>query len=437
MLKKFNIVLILLFISIGLFSQQKLSLPDAIALGLKNNYQIQISKLDVEVAENENSWGTVGRFPGIEFGINQLNRYDNHLTGPTVNSSGGDFSTNNVVPSLTMNWILFDGFSVKMSKRNLEALEAYSEGYATVIIENTIQAIILAYYRSLLDYEALVVLQQVMKLSRDRYDYVNLKKELGSAVTFDLLQAKNNYLSDSSNYILQKLNHENSLRNLNLLLAENASVKFELTEKFEVELRTYELGELLAKILTENKTLKNQYVNQSILKNNIKLQAGSLYPTVSLRAGTDYYNSRIKYTEQPAVHSSSLDYYANFVLSFNIFNGGNTRTAIKNAMIENDIGLLQIDEMKHSLSNQLTNTFEMYNVRKQLLLVAEASIESASLNLQIADQKFKSGTINSFNYRDIQLIYLNAASRKLQSIYDLIETHTEIMRLTGSVITEY
>ncbi len=212
---------------------------------------------------------------------------------------------------------------------------------------------------------------------------------------------------------------------------------YDLTDKFEVETRSYDLGELLGKILNDNKTLKNQYVNQAILNNNVRLKKNSVYPMVSVMAGADYSSNRLRYDGASAVNTTSYDYYANFVLSFNIFNGGNTRTAIKNTMIDGDIGLLQIDEMKHSLTNQLTNTYEMYNVRKQLYNVAVASIESASLNLQIADQKFKSGTINSFNYRDIQLIYLNAAFRKLISTYDLIETHTELMRLTGSVISEY
>lgn len=441
MLKKITIFFILLFINLGLFSQSKLSLSEAILIGLKNNYQVQISQLDKEIAANNNSWGLVGRFPGIDFGISQRNRYDNLLSGTSSSdgspSASGDYSTNNIAPNLTMNWILFNGFAVKINKRNLESLQYFSEGNAAIIIENTIQAIVLAYYKSLLESEKLEVLQKVMKLSRDRYDYVMIKKELGSAVTFDLLQAKNNYLSDSSNYILQTLNYENSLRNLNLLLAEKASVHYELTEKFEVETKSYELSELLGKILNDNKTLKNQYINQAILNNNITLKKNSIYPIVSVIAGTDYSNNRLRYDGTSAINTSSYDYYANFVLSFNIFNGGNTRTAIKNTMIESNIGLLQIDEMKHSLANQLTNTYEMYNVRKQLFNVAEASIESANLNLQIADQKFKSGAINSFNYRDIQLIYLNAAFRKLISTYDLIETHTELMRLTGSVLSEY
>lgn len=430
--------IILIFFSVVL-SQEKLSLADAIKLGLENNYQVRISELDKQIAMNNNRWGAVGRFPSINFGITQLNRYDDHRSGssPSPTSFGRDYATNNVTPNLTLNWILFNGFSVNINKRNLEKLQTLTEGNAAIMVENTIQAIVLAYYNSLLENEKLKVQQKVMKLSRDRYEYVMIKKDLGSAVTFDLLQAKNNYLSDSSNYILQKLNYQNSLRNLNLLLAVQASARYDLTDEFQVSIEEYVLGDLLEKILADNKTLKNQYINQEILKNNIKIAKSPLYPMLSLNAGSDYSKTRINYEGYPASKTSSLDYYATFVLSYNIFNGGNTRNEIKNAMLENDIGLLQIDEMKHSLSNQITSTYEMYNVRKQLFYVAEASVESAELNLQIAEQKFKSGAINSFNYRDIQLIYLNAANQKLQSIYDLIDTHTELMRLTGSIISEY
>ncbi len=209
--KRIYVFFLILTISFNLFSQQKLSLSDAIQLGLKNNYEVRISELDKEIAMNNNSWGTVGRFPAIDFGLSQVNRYNNVISGSSsgdagMSSSSIDNATNNIAPNLTMNWILFNGFAVKINKRNLEELQHFSEGNAAIIIENTIQAIILAYYTSLLESEKLKVLQKVMKLSRDRYEYVMIKKDLGSAVTFDLLQSKNNYLSDSSNYILQKLN---------------------------------------------------------------------------------------------------------------------------------------------------------------------------------------------------------------------------------------
>jgi outer membrane protein TolC len=188
---------------------------------------------------------------------------------------------------------------------------------------------------------------------------------------------------------------------------------------------------------SNNKTLKNQYTNLFILKNNIELSKSSLYPSLSLSTGSDYINTRRKIEGADATSSYSYDLYANLSLSYTIFNGGNRKRLIKNAEINENIGELRIAEMRHSLNNYMISTFENYNVRKQLYDVAEENIESARLNLQIADDKFKTGAINSFNYRDIQLIYLNTAYTKLQATYSLIETHSELMRLTGGVISEY
>ena len=58
-------------------------------------------------------------------------------------------------------------------------------------------------------------------------------------------------------------------------------------------------------------------------------------------------------------------------------------------------------------------------------------------NLEIAQDRFKAGTINSFNYRDIQLVYLNAALAKAEAVFNLIDTQTELMRLTGNIVAEY
>jgi outer membrane protein TolC len=71
-----------------------------------------------------------------------------------------------------------------------------------------------------------------------------------------------------------------------------------------------------------------------------------------------------------------------------------------------------------------------------LLSVAQASRESTGLNLQISEEKFRSGAINSFNFRDVQLRYINSSIRTLEAIYDLIDTETELLRLTGGIISE-
>jgi outer membrane protein TolC len=70
----------------------------------------------------------------------------------------------------------------------------------------------------------------------------------------------------------------------------------------------------------------------------------------------------------------------------------------------------------------------------ELLNVANENMAAAELNLTISEEKYRSGVINSFNFRDVQLIYLNAALRRLQSIYDLIDPKTRLTRITGGFL---
>ncbi len=439
---KQNIPAILIIFAIcnatGSIAQEtiSLSLSDAIKLGLENNYKIQLFDRQVKIAQNNNTQGAAGRYPSISFTAMQVNRYDD-TKSRTVQDERDKYKTNYIAPGVGLNWNLFSGFAVNISKKNLEALEELSEGNAAIVVENTIQGIILGYYLILLQQEKLNVFEEVKKLSRDRYQYMKTKQQFGSAVTFDVLQAKDAYLSDSVNYLTQKLNLQNSILILKLLLALEDNISFTLTDRFSVEINNYDFDTLRAKMLDNNKTLRNQFVNQKILEYSTSLSKSSIYPNLFFSAGTDYSNTRLKYEGQSAGTSYSFDYYANFSLSFNLFNGGQTRRTIRNAIIGEDIGLLTIKEMKKALNNELLNEYDLFNIRKKLLSVAEASRESTGLNLDIAAEKFKAGAINSFNYRDIQLSYLNASIRRLEAIFNLIDSETELLRLTGGIISEY
>lgn len=425
----------LIFLVVKLPAQEQLKLDDAILKGLDNNFQVQIFKEYVKIAELQNNWGTVGRYPSISLGAQSINRYDNSpdVSDPDERSDRYSYV---VTPYVDVRWLLFNGFSVKMNKDKLAILENYSRGNSALVVENTLQAVILSYYRILLEEERLKVLAQVKDLSGDRYDYEMIRKEIGSAVTFEVLQAKNSFLSDSTNYLLQQLNVKNAYLSLNLLLGEPPENSFILVDSFNVTTNDYVLEDLMQKMMASNRTLRNQYVNQEVLKKNIGIQKASQWPSLSLNAGADYNKRWYNYPNASNSDSYTLDYYANFSLSFNLFNGGNTRRAIETAMINENVGNIEIKEMSQTLANYMVNQYDLYNIRKQLLDVAQANMESAELNMQIATEKYRNGSINSFNFRDVQMIYLNAAHRKLNAIYDIIDTHTELLRLTGGIITE-
>lgn len=412
------------------------TLQEAIQQGLEKNYQIKIAKYETGISEINNSWGNAGRFPMIMLGANQGNRYDNRSLQPQSDGRS-KATTHSLAPYVNLQWTLFDGFAVNISKHNFDLLQQMSEGQAMLTVENTVQSIILAYYTVLLEKEKLGVVREVMQLSKDRYQYMLAKQELGAAVTFDVLQEKNAFLSDSSTFLLQKLNFENAQRNLSLLLADTTNTTYWPVDSFYFETEDYLLVDLVQRMELNNQTLKNQYINQKVLENRISMSKSALYPTVALNAGYDYSNSWVRPEATDNYSSYNFDYYANLSLTYNIFTGGAIKRSIQIAEINAIIGQTGIEEIRHTMLNRLTNQYELYRARQQMYQVAVENLKSAALNLEIAQEKYKTGAINSFNYRDIQLIYLNTAISKLQATYSLIEAHTELVRLTGGMLSAY
>ena len=80
---------------------------------LRNNYDIIIAKGNQQIAEINNNWGTAGRYPTIGFDASDNNSYE-------LNSSS---YTNRLSAGVGLNWILFDGFRVNITKTKLENLE--------------------------------------------------------------------------------------------------------------------------------------------------------------------------------------------------------------------------------------------------------------------------------------------------------------------------
>lgn len=53
---------------VNCWSQNRLTLSEAIARGMKNNYDVLIGEQQVETAVVNNSWGAAGAYPTISFG---------------------------------------------------------------------------------------------------------------------------------------------------------------------------------------------------------------------------------------------------------------------------------------------------------------------------------------------------------------------------------
>ncbi len=411
---------IMIFQQVG--AQEILTLSGALEKALQNNYGLIISRAGNEIAAIDNNPGTAGRYPTIGFDASQNNSYN--LNNDTYS---GRFSA-----GVGLNWVLFDGFRVNITKTKLDNLENLSEGRLGVVIESTIEDVILGYYTVLLQQEQLKVLQTVMQLSDDRYRYELDRKSLGGSVTYNVLQAQNVYLTDKANYMNQEVVVRNSVRNFNFLLGEEPTTTWSFSEAFEAETTQYILADLLSKMKASNQVLKNQYTNLLLLENETSLRRADYSPTLSLGAGIDMGESWTSPSGQ--INDGNLSPYGNLRLSYGIYTAGVRRRSVDIARINEEMANVEIEEMEHALTNELFNLADYYGVRVELLNVSNENMAAAELNLSISEEKYRSGVINSFNFRDVQLIYLNAALRRLQSIYNLIDSKTRLTRITGGFL---
>jgi len=423
------IILILLgFLSFSVNAQENLSLEDAIAKGLKNNYSVVSIMKQQNISELNNSWGKAGALPTLDFS----GSYRYAMDDDKVEKS----NTSTLRAGVDLKWVVFSGFAISINKHKLAALNDLSKGNAAIVIENTIQATILAYYKAVLEDKKLDVSKTLYELSKDRYDKMELEKEFGSKGTYQLLQAKNSFLQDKSNFLLQKSVYNNSLRNLNLLMGESSEKRYRLSSMFSPVSNDYKLSNLLDKMTSSNNVLKNQYISLQMNEMDIRLAKSSYYPTLSLNAGGSYLDSSVDYEKRGVMDRENTNMAASLNLTYRLYDGGNKRRAVRVAKLQQEIGDLAKEEMILKLSNELASSLEMYNVRKEMYILAEENLKAAELNLQISEEKFKTGAINSFNYRDIQILYMNVAVARLNSIYNLIGANTTLIKLTGGLIGE-
>ncbi len=412
------------------FAQSELSLSDAISRALENNYDLKVIRNTEKVASVNNTWGNTGFLPTVTFSASANESY--HL------NDDEEYRDQTIMPNVSLNWVIFNGFSARISKARYEQLEEQSEGNTSVLVENTIQDVILAYNNCLLQRKLMEVYEEVAQLSEDRYSRSENSKAIGASTTYESLQAKTSWLEDQSNYLQQKVSYENAIRTLNYAMAESANETWSFSSEISIDTVDYNYSDLFDKMTSNNKTLRNQYVSQSLQANQVQQAKSSYYPSLSLSAGinnTDYLRD---YSGSKAnVESNYINPSIGLTLSWNIFNGGTNRRSVQIAKIEEESSQIETDQMLHSLENKLAQMYSTYNVNKAILELTKEQVAAAKLNMDMSKEKLDNGSINSFNYRDVQIAYTDAVISRLKAVYNLLESHTDLLSITGAIIDEY
>lgn len=424
------------------FAQQTLSAKEAVALALENNFKVRIAEKQVEIADKNNNWMEAGMFPTITIGASLNNTIQDNTNNPFTFTPGIILSQG-ITPSLSANWNLFSGLSMFITKDRLDLLEQQSNGNSLAVIETTVQDVLKAYYTVGLQKERMLLFSTLKEYSRKRMAYYELKEKYSKSSSLELLQFRNQYLTDSTNYLVQEISYQNAMRNL-LLIMNNSEDTIhtslpELTDKLEISFPLVDFDKALEEMKSNNQNLKNQYISLELQKTATNYQRTFLYPTLSFQAGItpSYFWFREIKDDLLEAQTQTLQYYGNFNLRYNLFNNWKAKRSYDVAKIQEEIATLNTESIEQSLITTLRNVIELYKVRSKLVDISAENLNYASKAWDLAQKRFELGTLTSIELATFQNNYQNTLIQHYENQFNKMDTFLEIYKLTGKMGLSY
>lgn len=411
-----------------------ISLSEAIRIALAENYGVQIARLQSDIAKRNNSSSFSGRYPTLDLILadnNRLQEIDNPAS--FVN---GTFQNIGVSGQLTLNWILFDGFRVRITEERLRQMQFIAEGSEAIVLQNTIQAVMQSYYTALLERERLRTLREAERLSADRLRVEEDRKNLGAGTSFELEQARANLANDRRNVANQNQNYRQVVLSLQELLNIQPNILIELGDALPQPpaAPAYEIEALRERLAGRNPDLRNEYINYEILKRDYDLAKSEQLPSVNLNAGSGYTLNRIKLNSFEPRTGTTIDFFASFTLNWRILQGGAIRKQIENAAVQEQIGLISIERARNALGTRLETSWQDYLTRFESWKASQEALQANRRVLEIAGERLRQGTITTLDFRNFQLQSIQSEFAVLESQHRLLMAEVELLRLTGGIM---
>jgi len=436
-MKKKLLILFLIYSSFG-FSQNELSLATAIEKALVNNYQIKLIKANYTIAETQNTWGMAGMVPTFGLNLNNTNNLSDNTNNP-ASFFPGIVLVDNLQVSLDMTWTVFSGFGIRINKERFDQLEEQTKGNAIVVIESTIYDVILFYYTALTQERKLTILKDMLAYSNSKLEYFNMKAEMGLQGSIDLLAFKNQVLVDSTNLLMQELALKNAKRNLNLEMGEGLETDYLLTDKIEVNVPKATFSELSEYMMSNNQNIKNQYINIELQRLNTESKKAAYYPVVSLNLGATPSIGHIQsFGDTPfETGTNALNYYGNVSVRYTLFNGYQRERNVEIARIQEEVAVLQKEDLELTLTHNLRGIFELYQTQAKIESMSLDRVQNAKSLWEMGSSRYDNGNLTIFELNDIKLSYEQSVLSYYDRLFDLLKTHYDLMRLTGTISQEY
>lgn len=436
-MKKIFIPLLLILMNLGNASgQQVLTLEDAIALALQNNYDIRLSRNDSAVAALDYSFRNAAFFPRLNGNAGQTwnnNDQKQEFADGTKRERNG-VKSNTLNASLSLNWTLFDGMKMFVIRDKAEEFLKLGDLVIKNQVVNTVANVITNYYSIVRQQQQLKAIREQMSLNEERVKLAQYKLDIGVGAKPDVLQSKVDLNAQKAAILTQETLIAQLKEQLNQLTGVG-STDYSVSDSIPVNFNIA-LGDIQQNLEQTNPLLQINKKNLDIANLTLKERKADRFPVLAFNGNYNFNRTDNKAVVNPFQPLFSRNKGLNYGLTATIpiFNNYNVKRLIKQAELDIDYQKLVYENQRSLINLSVINAWKDYEQQKKALDLEEANILLARENVDIVFQTYKLGAATFIQLREAQKSLEDAYNRLIAARFNTKVAETELLRLKGELV---
>lgn len=431
------IVPALLLVSSAAGAQRILTLEEAVATALQNNYDIRIAKNDSLVAAIDYSYRNAAFYPRLNAttGVvwNNNNQRQTLADGTKRNSNG--LKSNNINAALNLNWVLFDGLKMFITYDKAEEFVKLGELTIKGQVTNTVADVVNTYYNIVRQKQQLKAIEEEMVVSQTRVTLAERKLDIGVGAKPDVLQSKVDLNAQKAAQLEQQTLIAQLREQLNQLMNQPSGASYDVSDSIPIN-TALSLGEIQAAAANNNPDLLIARKNIDIANFTLRERKAELFPTIAFNSTYNFTRTSNQTVINPfsTLFNQSRGLNYGFTATIPILNNLNQRRQIKQANLDIQYQKLVLDNRLSQVNMSVVNAFKEYEQQKKALALEEENIGLAKENVSIALEVYRLGASTIIQLREAQKSLEDAYNRLIAARYNTKLAETELMRLRGEII---
>ena len=428
---------VLLLITCSAPAQRIVSLEEAIATALQNNYNILLAKNDSMAAALDYSYKNAGFLPRLNgnLGTAWNNNAQKQILADGSKRESKGLKSNNITAQLALNWTLFDGMKMFATRDKLEEFVKLGElGIKNQLI-NTVASVITTYYNIVRQKQQLKAVEEQMSLSQERVKLAQYKLDIGVGTKPDVLQGKLDLNAQKAAQLLQQNLIAKLKEELNQLMNIQQSTLYEVSDSIPINTKL-SLGDIQNNVESNNPALLIAKKNIDIAGLTLKERKAERLPTVTFNSAYNFNrtNNQAVINSFSTLFNRSKGFNYGLTATVPIFNNFNNKRQIRQAELDIQYQRIVYDNQKSLINLSVINAWSDYEQQKRALALEEENIILAKENVSILFQVYKLNSTTLIQLKEAEKSLGDAYNRLIAARYSTKLAETELLRLKGDLI---